>query len=128
MGIFGSRIRYRNYPSIDEGALRRVDIVGENSYQENLLQASKQQAKRKGEYLWVALRLEPKNPHDPNAIRVDWVLPDGSGYLTVGYIPRTETAQWRPIVASAPRGVAWCWPAELMGGGRGESIGLYFFT
>ena len=38
------------------------------------------------------LRLEPENRHDRNAIAVDV-----NGYI-VGYIPREETSDWRPIL------------------------------
>ncbi len=121
---FGKRIRFQNHPDIDENNLRPHDVVGESYHQAELARARKHERKSGG-YLWVALRPDPKNPHDPNAIRVEWVMPDGSGTLHVGHIPRTDTAGWHPIIASAPRGTVWCWPAETTGE-DGQTIGLRF--
>jgi hypothetical protein len=125
--MFGRKPTYQNYPHLDEKKLREVHIVGESHYQENLAKAAKH-LKSYDDGLWVALVAEPANPHDRNAVRVDWVSPANTGPLTVGYIPGAETAMWHPIVGSAPKGIVWCWPAELMGGTPGKSYGLYFMA
>ena len=126
MGIFGKRVKYQNFPGVEAIPANRTNIVGEKAYQYHLRRAA-QLPQGPDDYLWVALRLEPANPYDREAIRVDWILPDGSGWLTVGYIPRNETSKWRPLVMSAPRGVVWCWPAKLMGGDGPKLFGLYFY-
>jgi hypothetical protein len=119
---FGKKVQYRNFPDLN--MRRRTDVVGESYYQENLALAASWKLPA-DQSLWVALRAEPSNQHDRQAIRVDWVKPDGSGWLTVGYIPRDQTKDWHPVVASAPAGSVWVWPAELIGGGKSKSWGIY---
>lgn len=120
---FGKKIHYVNFPKLD--MRRSTSIEGESYNQANLAEAARWKLAA-DEHLWVALRAEPSNPYDSKAIRVDRVKPDGSGALKVGYIARTDTGNWHPVVASAPRGTAWVWPAALMGGTDGKSIGIHF--
>lgn len=119
-------MNYKNYPDVQDTRDKRVNVVGESFYQDNLRTAARWPLAA-DQYLWVALRAEPDNPKDPRAIRVDWIVPDGSGWLTVGHIPRDETAKWHGIIASAPRKVVWVFPAQLMGGEGVKSYGIYFY-
>jgi len=122
----GKTVRYQNFPQLDENNLRPFDIVGESFYQPNIVRMS-EHADRTDQWAWVSLRAEPKNPHDRNAIRVDWVNPeDASVQLTIGYIPSSDTSKWHPIIATAPKGTAWVWPAEVTGGGDGLTYGVIF--
>jgi hypothetical protein len=125
MGLFETKVRYVNFPNLDPQLKNRTDIVGE-SFNRDALKAMSSWPLRDDERYWVALRPEPKNLYDQNAIRVDWVKPDGSGWLTCGHIARDETANWHPVLAATPKGTVWVFPAELMGGRPGEDIGLYF--
>lgn len=123
--MFGlsKRVHYVNFPELN--MKRSHSVVGESYNQANLAAASRWEL-AEDQSLWVSLRAEPSNPNDRNAIRVDIIRPDGSGWLKVGYIAREETAAWHPVIASAPRGTVWAWPAELMGGSGVKSFGIYF--
>ena len=123
----GSKVRFVAFPKLDPKLSSRFEVVGESHYYENL-DAMAKHATPDDQHQWVALRAERSNPVDPDAIRVDWVKPDGSGWLTCGYIPRANTAQWHPIVASAPKGTVWVWPAHIIGGRSGQNYGLVFFS
>jgi len=122
----GKRIRFVNYPNVDPSKGRGINIVGESFYQRNIVRMS-EHANRTDQWAWVSLRAEPKNPHDRNAIRVDWVNPeDASVQTTIGYIPSSDTSKWHPIIATAPKGSAWVWPAQVTGGGPGLTYGVIF--
>lgn len=123
---FSKKLLYQNFPGVDPATSPRRDVVGESFHQDNLEEMA-QWPFADDEYAWVSLRAEPRNPHDSSAIRVDWIKPDGSGWLTLGHIARAETARWHPVLASAPRGVTWAWPAELIGGQPGKSYGVVFY-
>ena len=125
MGLFSKRVSYLNFPNLDPNLPTRCDIVGEASYRETLLRMATEPPPEDS-YHWVALRAEPKNPYDSSAIRVDWVLPDGSGWLTCGYIPQADTGPWHAVLATTPAGVVWVWPATLIGDADSAAIGLYF--
>lgn len=125
MGLFTKKILYANYPKLDPELRNETNVVGESFHQESLEMMSRSPLSPESSH-WVALRLEPENPHDKNAVRVDWVKPDGTGWLTCGYIARTETAKWRTLLTSTPKGTVWVWPATLTGGTHGKFFGLYF--
>ncbi|WP_158274553.1 HIRAN domain-containing protein [Cellulomonas sp. WB94] len=42
------------------------------------------------------LEREPRNKHDPNAVRVRMAV--GEQWLTVGYLPRDDAARWQPTL------------------------------
>ena len=93
MGLFGkkkSEPRVGNHEGNNEYL---QEVVGEKSYRENLVKIIKSaNAQEKGEIFTKAfLILEPKNDFDAKAIAVQI---DG---LKVGYIPRTETAEFHKV-------------------------------
>lgn len=126
--MFGisKKVRLQPHPQLHENNLRPNDVVGESKYQDALTRVRKHETSTE-QYAFVALRAEPSNPYDPQAIRIDWVLPDGSGHLTVGYVPRNETGTWHPVIASAPKGTIWVWPAETIGDEH-QTIGIRFLS
>ena len=125
MGFFTKKVIYANFPKLDPELRNETDIVGESFHQETLAAMSLIPLSPEASH-WVALRPEPNNPHDNRAIRVDWVKPDGSGWLTCGHIARAETESWHTLLASTPKGTVWVWPATVMGGTEGKFFGLYF--
>lgn len=89
-----------------------IQIVGESNYQSTLIDLCgppKPDGYRTR--LTAMLCREPGNPHDPNAIRVD------IQGRTVGYIDRSQAAQWAPRMDALPSGASQATvPAIVMGG------------
>ncbi len=123
----GKKITYASFPNLDPDHLTEHDVVGESKYFDNLRTMANTPTPD-SEYKWVALVAEPKNPFDRNAICVLWVNPSSGGVLTCGYIPREMTSQWHPVVASAPKGTIWVFPAKVIGGQDDRYYGLVFFS
>lgn len=82
-------------PHIDGTGAYEFDIVGEAQYQDNLAQIAGGKTEDGHEFECRAvLCLEPSNPYDSNAIRVD------INGLTVGYIPRDYAPGMSSIIRS----------------------------
>jgi hypothetical protein len=74
-----------------QGAVASYDteVVGESNYQRNLKRICGGKTRDGVEAFKTAtLILEPENPHDENAVRIDI---DG---MTVGYLSRQEAIRW----------------------------------
>jgi hypothetical protein len=101
-----------------EGA--RVEVVGEDAYQETLEYigaARTADGMRYREHLAILLP-EPMNPEDPAAIRVV-ILPSSRGRTAgkIGYLSREDAIRYRPIVdLLAARGKVTVCHALLEGG------------
>lgn len=75
------------------------DIVGESSYQDAISRIVGGSTDESVEHeCYAIVAPEPSNKHDKNAIKV---IIDGT---IVGYIPRSETDHFHPILAGRPAG------------------------
>lgn len=73
-----------------------LDVVGEARYQSELESVVSSIGRR----FRAALRREPSNPHDENAIQV-WALEPGVLETPVGYVPRGLAVLWAPYLDRA---------------------------
>jgi hypothetical protein len=97
-------------------------VVGESHYQTALTRIAGPQTPDGRRITCLAvLYVEPKNQHDPNAVRVEI---DGS---TVGHVPREVAPALRHALAQGgigPGGRAGC-DAVIAGGRTGQSYGVW---
>lgn len=94
---------------------RRVNAVGESNYQATLEQIVGGKRERGADdSVQAFLVREPKNRHDPNAVKV---LVNGE---TVGYLCREDAIAYQPALRriERERAVAMC-EARIVGGWRG---------
>lgn len=72
-----------------------VDVVGESFYQDAIEEAGGGRSERGAliPLVTAQLVLEPENPHDANAVRVE------VGGQPCGHIPRTEAADYHAVIA-----------------------------
>lgn len=109
-------------PTLNGNGDYDVEVVGESHYQDALVRAAGPHTEE-GRRVEVPamLYLEPKNPNDPNAIRVE------INKATVGYIPRDMAAEIRialkeiGIKGGQRVGV----DAMIIGGRIGQSYGVW---
>lgn len=101
----------------------RVSVVGESHYQPALEAAAAGRFSTGYEDAiptTAALIPEPRNLHDRNAVRVDV---DGR---TVGYLARELAVHYQPpLLDLQRRGHNGVCPAQITGGGRGRSYGIF---
>jgi hypothetical protein len=71
------------------------DVVGESNYQKalNAIGGRRNEMGVKNDEHLARLVPEPKNKYDPKAIAVK------IGGKVVGYIPKTDTEDWHPVIA-----------------------------
>lgn len=105
----------------------RVPIVGESFYQPALRRAAGGRTAEPAFESHIPARAvlvpEPRNPHDPNAVRVDLVT--SSGLETAGYLARPVAARYQPgLLALGAGRLATC-EARITGGGSGRFHGCY---
>ena len=83
-------------PELDGDETYSQEVVGEQAYKETLdLYGEFLQKFHDGEeQIWVLVELEPTNPYDKNAVRVE------AGQATVGHIPRDQARQFGKELAA----------------------------
>jgi hypothetical protein len=103
-----------------------VDVVGESFYQPALMEITGRQEWVEVQHECTAvLVLEPSNPHDPHAVRVEI-----KGHL-VGYLSRQDAVDYGPYLrklASARK--LPCCQAMIAGRGRGsetQNMGVFLY-
>jgi len=108
-----ARIRTPNF--LVEGDLR-IAAVGESFYQPALLAICGARAGEEvGHECFAALVLEPDNPHDPNAVRVE------VQGRQVAHLSRSDALAYRPaLVAVEAAGRVIICPAFIAGRGAGS--------
>jgi hypothetical protein len=102
----------------------RVEAVGESFYQPTLLAVcGARRGEAVGHECTALLVLEPENPHDPNAVRIEV-----EGHL-VGHLSRADALAYRATLqAAAAAGRAVACPAWIAGRGTGgETVNLGIF-
>ena len=115
------RVVWRRIPRASIAVIRgsgkfNLEVVGESHYQPALRDAAgKGEVRRE---CVASLVLEPENPHDDQAVRVD------VGDRTVGYLSRKDAREFRRLVQSHSVSRFQC-AAVIVGGGRGRSLGIW---
>ena len=90
-----------------------IPVAGESFYQDSLRdlrQCLDTLTEDKGYGFTARLGPEPTNPHDPNAIAVEW----GAGNWKIGYVRADVARDYQPFLQSL-EGPVEC-PARLVGG------------
>lgn len=95
-------------------------VVGESHYQPALKRALRTAVRddRGRRVVPIVVRCEPTNKHDANACLVQSIHGE-----TLGYLPRERAARYHQPISELG-GIVRC-SGSIVGGGQGESLGIY---